>query len=158
MALKDKAADARGVALKYLSFRDRSITEVRNKLIQKGFDGPDIDSTIDYLMTAGYLNDDKFACSLVSSRIKNKFWGPAKISAELASKGISREAIAKALPSGEAFENAAVDALKKWLRKNRLAMPLNAGESVRANRFLKGLGYQTYIVMKVLGRRHNQEA
>lgn len=149
----DRARDARAVALKYLSYRDRSTAEVRNKLREKNFEGPEVDSAIDYLARAGYLNDYKFADSLVNSRIRNKSWGPARISAELFSKGVSRETISKVLPAGETVEKTAAEAFGKWVRKKGLTPPLDAKESARAFRFLKGLGYPSYVIMSVLGGR-----
>ncbi len=151
----DRAQDARAVALKYLSYRDRSTAEVRSKLREKNFETPEVDSTIDYLIRAGYLNDDKFANSLVNSRIRNKFWGPARISAELFSKGVSRETISKVLPPGETVEKTAAEAFRKWIRKKRLVPPLDGKESARAFRFLKGLGYPTYVIMSVLGGQND---
>jgi len=149
----DRALEARNAALKYLSYRDRSTAEVRNKLREKNFEAPEVDSAIDFLIRAGYLNDDKFADSLANSRIRNKSWGPARISAELYSKGVSRETISKVLPAGETVEKTAAEAFRKWLRKKGFTPPLDVKGSARAFRFLKGLGYPSYVIMSVLGGR-----
>ncbi len=149
----DRTLDARNAALKYLSYRDRSTAEVRNKLREKNFEASEVDSAIDYLVRAGYLNDDRFADSLVNSRIRNKSWGPARISAELFSKGVSKETIRKVLPTGETVERTAAEAFLKWLRKKGLTPPLDVKESARAFRFLKGLGYPSYVIISVLGER-----
>ncbi len=153
-----KARDARAVALRCLSYRDMSTAELRNKLKGKDFEAHEVDSTIDDLVRAGYLNDDRFADSLVNSRIRNKSWGPARISADLFSKGISGETISKVLPKGETVEKTAAEAFRKWVRKKGLPPPLEAKDYARAYRFLKGLGYPSYVIILTLGGRNGHSS
>lgn len=143
--------DALTVALNYLSSRPRSIFEVRTKLKDKGFESVEIDGAVGRLIEAGYLNDEKFAVSLVESRLRFKNWGPAKIALDLEKKGIAKEGIARLLSGfAEASNIAAKEAARKWLKKNRLSPPLERKETERAYRFLAGRGFSSSIILAVI--------
>lgn len=70
------------VALKYLKIKMRSIYEVRNYLLKKGYEGELISSTIDLLKNQGYLDDFVYAKAFLHDRIALSLDGPLKIGEE----------------------------------------------------------------------------
>lgn len=150
--MAEKNVDALTAALRLLSYRPRSERELGERLRQKGFSEEETASALGYLTGAGYIDDKRFAVSLAESRVRNKGWGPAKIAADLAKKGISRETIKTALADiAPAEEDAARAALAKWGRKNGAAAPIAGKVFERAFRHLKARGFGPAVIMKVLG-------
>lgn len=142
--------DALSAALKFLSYRPRSVMEVNERLRKKGFTEDEAGPVIEYLLDAGLLDDKKFACDLAASRTRYKNWGPLKIAAELELKGISRESVEAALlPLKDS--PAAGTALGKWVKRNGVKTPLDKKARERAFRFLKSRGFTTEAAMKALG-------
>ncbi len=75
----------------YLTFKDRTEKEIKDKLKEKGYSSQDIDESIARLKEYGYLNDENYTLSYIKSN-KNKK-GIRLISMELAKKGISKDTI-----------------------------------------------------------------
>ncbi len=55
-----KQSDALKIALKFLSLRDRTEAELREKLQRKGFEEKEIADAIEYLKQKGFIDDEKF--------------------------------------------------------------------------------------------------
>jgi len=149
MARKDE--DAITASLRIISYRPRSESELRGKLIEKGFGDADIAAAVEYLTGAGYIDDEKYANDLSQSRVRNKGWGPAKIAADLARKGVPREAAAKALAPVVAIEEeTARAALEKWARKRGSSPPLGDVAREKAARHLKARGFSFGVIIKAI--------
>lgn len=88
-------SSAKNSALKFLSFRNRSVKEVRDYLVKKKFAPAEIAETIDNLIELKFLNDEKFAEEWVEIRTRIKPSGPIKLKFELRQKGIDEEIIKK---------------------------------------------------------------
>ena len=88
---------AKDTAFRFLSYRPRSVLEVKRKLQEKEFPPHSITATISRLMELGYLNDQEYAATLVRSSIENKQWGPIRIHDALVKKGIEKEIIDQTL-------------------------------------------------------------
>ncbi len=99
---KSKATySAFDTAAYYITFKDRTEKEIKDKLKEKGYSSPDIEESIDKLKRYGYLNDENYTLSYIKSNINKK--GARLISMELAQKGIAREIIS------EQFEDVDID-------------------------------------------------
>jgi len=81
----------------YLSYRPRTIKEMRIHLQQKGFEQKLIEGAIDGWLKRGYLDDRQFAQIWVKERLTFKNKGKSYIYEELKQKGIAREWIEQAL-------------------------------------------------------------
>lgn len=152
---KESRPDAVTTALKFLASRPRSVAEVRDRLDSRGFEAKDVERAVKSLIQAGYLDDERFAEILCGSRVRYKNWGPVKIACELKVKGISEEIIHRALGSiGAAVEaRTAGTALRKWAKKNGVALPVGRKDRKaveRAFRFLKGRGFSNAMIFKAL--------
>lgn len=78
-------------AFDYLSYRIRSISEIRKKLKTKKLTDENIDRVITHLTELGLVNDEDFARQLVSEKIKNKPAGRRSLEQKLYEKGISKD-------------------------------------------------------------------
>lgn len=153
---KERRPDAVATALKFLASRPRSVAEVRDRLASKGFEAGDAENAVNSLIQAGYLDDEKFAETLCGSRVRYKNWGPVKIACELKRKGVREDIISSALGAIGVVAEAetAKTALKKWAKKNGVALPVDRKDSKaveRAFRFLKGRGFSNAVIFKALG-------
>ncbi len=85
----------------YITFKDRTEKEVKDKLKEKGYSSQDIEESTNKLKEYGYLNDENYTLSYIKSNINKK--GARLISMELAQKGVKKEIIT------EQFEDVYVD-------------------------------------------------
>lgn len=136
-------------AVKYLSYRQRSIKEVNEHLNRKGYEESIIEKTIDYLLEKNYLNDYEFAQSFIRDKSYLNKYGINKIRYELLNKGVSKEIVAKTLrfDGDEEYDNAMALAQKKmnsYRGQDRNSIYRKLGG------FLQRRGYRYDTVSKVL--------
>ncbi len=93
---EDEPYRALSRALHLLAARDRSRREVERRLKEIGFDEEVIAETTAWLEGLGYLDDARFAQHYAAEKLRMG-WGPRRISAELARKGVERGLVDDAL-------------------------------------------------------------
>lgn len=143
-ALRDEDAffKARDSALKFLSYRTRSVSEVRRNLKGKGYDEALSERVIAYLLDRSLLDDVAFATYWVEQRETFKPRGRRALQQELRQKGVSRpviEAVLDNLDETTAAQRAAQTRVRRW---NHLPY----GEfRTKMSGFLqrRGFGYET---------------
>ena len=94
-------------ALNLLSYRPRSVAELRGRLERKGYDNPMIDEALTRLEKLGVVGDAEFARFWVENRQVHSPRGGRMLRSELRFKGVDRETIEGALPDSEAEDDAA---------------------------------------------------
>ena len=140
-------------AYRYLGNRNHSSFELRVKLSKKGYQKLIIEKVIKDLSAKGYIDDQKFTESFVKNRIEKRKEGIVKINSELRKKGISNEIISDVINNFTDdpihLQNAFQLARKKYqsLKNKDLDFQKLKG---RLFNFLKGKGYTTEIILKVL--------
>ncbi len=94
-ALAEADADVRvrEAALNLLSWRARTRTELRRKLVKKDFEAARVDACLARLEERGLLDDAEVAAAHVRDRLRLKPRGPARLRAELRKKGVAREVV-----------------------------------------------------------------
>lgn len=95
-------------ALTLLSYRPRSVAELKSRLVRKGFDAPMIDQALAKLEQSGILGDEEFARFWVENRQAHSPRGGRLLRSELRFKGVDRETIDSALPAPEEEDSAAL--------------------------------------------------
>lgn len=83
-------------ALNFLSFRARTLSEMRAYLRKHGFEHCS-EKIIKRLKEYGYLDDKQFAKSWIKDRLQSRDLGKARLKEELFKKGISKEIIEEQL-------------------------------------------------------------
>ena len=88
---------ARDKAYHLLSYRQRSVKELSDRLTGKGHGPKTVSRVIDRLMELDMLDDSAFSIEFAAARVRSKGYGPGRIRNDLFKKGISPELIVKAL-------------------------------------------------------------
>lgn len=84
-------------ALKLLAYRDRSMSEIRKRLLSADFPEDVVDEVISRLSDEGLLDDKRFSQEWVSSRATSKPMGRTRLVWELRSKGVDTDTIEEVL-------------------------------------------------------------
>jgi regulatory protein len=90
-ALRDEAVaeDALRRALRYLSYRSRTRSEIVRYLERRGYGSAVVAATLERCEAQGYVDDRAFAASWTRDRIRLKPRGVAKLRGELRQRGIT---------------------------------------------------------------------
>ncbi|HIG53635.1 MAG TPA: regulatory protein RecX [Candidatus Latescibacteria bacterium] len=94
--MNEQLQKAKDAAYNYLSYRARSVKEVRDKLAQKEFAEETIEQAVNDLQRQKLLNDREFARRFVEARL-GRANGSRKLAQELRRKGIETEIIDEVL-------------------------------------------------------------
>ena len=138
----DEFDKAKQAAVNLLSFRPRSIKEVSNRLIHKGWNKDLADRVTGELVDKGYLNDEEFAAIFARDRAKNKCLGPVALKSELIKTGVAQKIIEQTIEA--VYSKYPADELIQRLMKKRgidLDVPLVKKEKQRFINLLKRKGF-----------------
>jgi len=103
--------------LRLLSYRPRSIFEIKQKLSRLKYATPDlITQTLDYFINASLLDDQKFASWWVEQRTTHRPKGNIALKSELFQKGVDQSIIDSVLLSSEQEK----DLAKKLLKSKKI--------------------------------------
>jgi len=89
----DDLIRARGYAFRLLSYRERSVKEMADRLARKGFSDRVRAKVVSDLKKHGLIDDRRFAVNFANSRLTHRPSGLPMIISELSSKGIGRDII-----------------------------------------------------------------
>ena len=107
------------VALRYVSFRPRSITEVRRR-VGKEFSQPVVEHVLASLSRYGYLDDEDFARRWRDNRNRRRPRGSFALRRELRAKGVADDIIDTTLHSLDETNNAyraGEKQARRWLER-----------------------------------------
>lgn len=85
------------LALKALSYKERTESELRGWLGERAVEEVEIEAVIALLIEAGAINDASFARRYAEDKRELAGWGPDRISKALEGRGVAREHIEAAL-------------------------------------------------------------
>ena len=86
-------------AINLLSYRMRSKSELRDRLIRKNYNEDSIIDVINNLESKGYLDDEKFAHAFAKEKVKNKLIGPIALKFEMSSHNLNVDHVESAISS-----------------------------------------------------------
>ncbi|MAP71224.1 MAG: hypothetical protein CMF81_05055 [Candidatus Marinimicrobia bacterium] len=141
--VKMRLQEAKDAAFKLLSFRMRSIAEMRKRLKEKSFSQIEIDHVIDKLTKLNYLNDVEFGKAFVREKIKNKKIGPKAIKSELFPHQLSPDFVDELIES--VYKKYKINDLitfhlkRKKIKKNT---QMNKSDLSRLNNYLLRKGFE----------------
>jgi regulatory protein len=113
---QDEIFSIKATSLRILARREHSKSELRSKLLQRGFSKKNIDLVIDILEREKFLDDGRFTEIFVRSNMENRKKSPRAIRYELSKKGIDNSLIDKYLTEiseDDVYRNALELATKK---------------------------------------------
>src|SRR3954471_23292986 len=97
---KAREHDGYELALRALSHKERTESELRGWLAERGVGEAEIEEVIALLAEAGAVDDASFARRYAADKRELAGWGPERIAAALEGRGVGREQI-EAVVSGE---------------------------------------------------------
>jgi regulatory protein len=163
--LLDADADVRirDAALSLLSHRARTRSELRRRLLGKGFQPARVDHALDRLEARGLLDDAAVAAAFVRDRLRHRPRGPGRLTQELRAKGVRpelAERVVEDVLEDEALSEAdlARRVVEGWLRRQGaatlkgLTAPRRAPEAEKARRRLHGYLARRGFRGEALGR------
>jgi len=89
--------DAYELALRALGYKERTESELRGWLAERGVEDTEIEDVITLLVEAGAIDDASFARRYADDKRLLAGWGPDRIERTLAGRGVAREHIDAAL-------------------------------------------------------------
>lgn len=137
------------LAIKYLSYRQRSEKEIIEHLKSKDFEDTTIMSVIDKCKYYNYIDDVSFAKSFVKDKINLKKLGSGRIKYELKLKGIDESIISEVLDIDDDVEYT----MALSLASKRLSSYKNDDYQKKRSKlsgYLQRRGYNFSIISKVL--------
>ena len=107
-------------AVNLLTYKPRSIAELRTRLLEKDWTTPEIvEAVLDKLKEYNYLNDEQFAQTFAASQIRQKPVGRRVLKQKLAMKKLDKETVEETLekileetPEAEIIERAIAKRLR----------------------------------------------
>jgi regulatory protein len=136
----DEVGRAYESAMRFLSYRPRSRSEVVQRLRKKDFPEPAIEAALERLVRVGLLDDRAFAEYWISNRVQFKPRGRYALRHELRQKGVASSIIEGLLEELDETENAyraAMQRLNRWERLDSEA----AQRKLSAYLQRRGFGY-----------------
>ncbi len=152
LQIADQAQKTYDRAVRFLSFRPRSTTEVRRHLARTIEDQALITAVLDKLTEQGYLNDAEFARFWVENREQFRPKGPRALRQELRQHGLAGETIDTALAEVDPAESAYTVARQRAARIADLAATEPDAFRRKLSDFLARRGFDYGTIRDVVGR------
>jgi regulatory protein len=149
--MSEELKQARALAYRYLSHRDRSARETADHLKKKGLEEAVVQETLRYLKEANYLDDRRFAEHWARTRAENKQFGKYRLRQELIGKGIAQDLIDETLDT--LFETVKEIDLARAVIEKKLPSMQDLEPNKRKHRLiglLQRKGFSLDIIYKVL--------
>ncbi len=130
-------------AMKYLTLKDRTVSEMQTYLDSKEFGEADVDATMQRLVELGLLDDARYAKRFVETRLATKPISRRHLWEQLKSHGLSDEDINAALETVNADDEAenARAVAAKFLRQFAALDPEKRRERVLSRLIARGYSY-----------------
>ena len=105
---REAAPAGRGAAIAYafINRRERTVSEVRERLARAEVSEAEAESVLDELISFGYLDDARYARLYAQDRQALDSWGRERIARALAQRGVAGELIEAALAAAGADDAA----------------------------------------------------
>ena len=136
--------------LRYCSYQERAVSEVKNKMRQLGVIESLYDDYLKELQDDNYQNEERYAESFASGKMRLKAWGARKVEMHLKQKGVDSSIIRAVLEGSQ--DDAYMERLKE-LVEHKLERVKGKDDYERKSkvfRFLQQKGYESDLIHKVL--------
>jgi regulatory protein len=146
---------ARQRAFRLLARRAQSKKELKDKLIDRGFEMAVVDRVVKMFTEDGYLNDETFARDWARHLARNRHYGNRRIEMSLAGKGIAKDLIARAIAEarGEIEEREGIRKVLQKKLRGRKPGGLDRAEKRRLAQSLALRGYSWPLIIEALGKK-----
>jgi regulatory protein len=136
-------------AVRLLARRDHSVSELRRKLLVRGYEQSVVEGVLTRLESSKSLNDQRYTENVVAYRAR-RGQGPSRIRNELRRSGVEAEAIDAAIKTDADAPDFVALAREARRRKFGADLPKDWKERSRQARFLQYRGFSTDHIRAVL--------
>lgn len=129
------------------AYQERCSFELNAKMITWGLDSEDRNRLLAELISSNFLNEERYAETYTSGKVRIKKWGRNKIRVELQKKHISEYSIKRAI--GLIDENVYIENLKHLTERKWVALSSEKNlynKKMKIYRFLSSKGYETDLI------------
>ena len=141
----------KGRALRLLSLREHSRTELERKLGRFEEEEGTLTKALDELQAKGFISEARVIESVLHRRAGKL--GAARIKQELQGKGLEPEAVREAVTRLQGTER---ERAQEVSRRKFGAAPTDAKETLRQMRFLATRGFATDVIRRVVGGKTDE--
>jgi regulatory protein len=149
--VKPPGSSARTTALRLLSRRDHTTTELRERLLARGHDETEADEVVRALTADGTLDDRRVAAAHVRTAAGVKGRGRLRIVRELEARGVERD-LARELV-GDVSAEAEAAGIERVLARKRVPARLSAPERQKIFAHLLRRGFPASAISEALRKR-----
>jgi regulatory protein len=148
---KDEFFRARDYGLLLLSYRDRSVRELRKRLLDRDFHREVVEELIDYFSKQGLVDDRIFTERWIEHTLESRPMGMMRIRHELRSKFVDDSVIEEVMRS-RLDSDVERDLARRAASKKIRALEGYPSETARRRlqRFMRSRGFQFDIIHEVL--------
>jgi regulatory protein len=149
---KSNVSDPFSVALRLLTFRDRSTTELAKKLQDRGFSRTETEAVINRCLELGYLDDERFANARARSLVNSGRAVGIRLLNELKKAGIDRSLAEQALAEAESEVDLAelADEIRQRKFPGFVFSEATDKEKNRVVSYLQRRGFPVSMILDVL--------
>jgi regulatory protein len=151
MKAQNSSENCFAAALRILTQRDHSCSELSRKLIDRGFSQDQIKSAVSECLRLHYLDDERYA-DIYAHQLQRKGYGCCRIQQKLIAKGLASQVIASCLENycqDKVQIQSCRQALHKKLKGNQ-AIEGSVEIKARLYRFLLSRGFSPAIIRQVM--------
>lgn len=145
--------EAKKKIIRYCAYQERSHKEVREKLFGFGLYSSEVNELLSFLITEGFLNEERFAKAFAGGKFRMKKWGRIKIVHALENHDLTVNCIKIGLK--EIDEQEYVNSLHEIVRKKARLVdhPNDFIRRDKVARFAIQKGYEPELVWKEVTRQ-----
>ena len=136
--------------MRLLSFKPRSVEELRGRLKLKKYSEAVIVPVIESFRKQGLLNDEKFAKLYANSRVYTRPTGKRQLEADLKKKGLSKELVADTLAGLKDYDEKKTAKEFVFSRFQKMTGVTKEKKKARLFGFLKRRGFESNVIFDVL--------
>jgi len=142
----------KNVAYKFLSYKPRSIKEVKNKLTYKKISKESVEKIIEHLKKYQFLNDESYAKMYLEQKTNSKGMGKSMVTFKMIDKGIDKEMITKVIDENYPEEKqieAGKKLIEKYLKKKQKIEDKNELKK-KCYQYLFSRGFSYSVIEQIL--------
>ena len=142
-------AKARNSGVNLLSYRARSVEELKKGLLKKGYPHDVCDRVVAEMIYSKLLDDRKYALDFASMR-RDRGFGRIKVSSELVDRGVERNLVDQAIDEIFTADDEYKTAVALIQRRLKNDPTLDQKAYRKHSNFLRNRGFKTDTILKAM--------
>lgn len=141
---------AKSDALRLLSFKPRSVEEMRGRLMRKNYSSEIVEKVLSLLQSQGFLNDEKFARLFANARVYTRPAGKRQLEFDLKKKGLSKPLVDETIRNLQDYDEKKIVRDLVTIRFQKMTGVSKEKKKSRIYGFLKRRGFDDDVIFATL--------